>query len=204
MADSLHKNPFGDNPWPSEEYRRQREAREDEARGKLGEALLSGDPEAMPTTARTERARKGKAARALGHRLSNKAVEYYESLGFMAFRVDYTITTKYGAAQSMDMIGIGDVLAVGHGRTVLVQSTTKEDRTAHERKLVENAKLIARVNETVYCLALNWLNHGGEIHIAMFDKLPNGRWDIEVFEVTREWLTQRYESLSAKRAKRVA
>lgn len=162
--------------------------------------LLEPNPEREAETVTTKRRKKGKAARALGHRLSNKVIEHYEAQGYMAFRVDYTQAIYGGALQTMDLLGIGDVLAIGHGRTVLVQSTVAESRTAHERKLCDDVRSLPRFGKSPYKLAHEWLAAGGEIELVSFAKDARGHWVPTTFTVTAPWLTERFEKLKARRA----
>ncbi len=157
----------------------------------------SGKPEAQDTP---KKRKSGKAARALGHRLSNKVIEHYEAQGYMAFRVDYTQAIYGGALQTMDMLGIGDVLTIGHGRTILVQSTVAESRTAHERKLCDDVRSLPRFGKSPYKLAHEWLAAGGEIELVSFEKDARGHWVPTVFGVTASWLTERLDKLKARRA----
>lgn len=162
---------------------------------------IGNDPERLANSKYMERAKKGRASRALGHRLSNKVIEYYEELGYMAFRVDYTITKYGGAMQSMDMLGIGDVFAIREGQAILIQSTTEEKRTDHERKLCEDSKLLPRINKTVYQCACEWLEKGGQIELMTFVKEPRTGWGPKRFRITREWLDERKAKLDARRQK---
>jgi len=172
----------------------------DLARERAEKALMAGDPER--TGKFSERSRKGKASKDLGNRLTHKVIEFYQGQGFMACRVDYGAIVYGGGVRSLDLLGVGDVLAIGHRRTILVQCTVEAKRTEHERKLCadEHKDRIPRILRTPYDLALDWLAHGGEIQMVAYEKDERGHWQPSVFDVTREWLIARHDKLKARRA----
>lgn len=172
------------------------------------ERLMSGSSPALTVAAAkdnvepatvSDRSKKAKATRRLGHNLANKAVDHYQEQGYMAFRVDYTTAVRGGALMTTDLLGFGDVMAIRGGECVLVQSTTKDQAAAHERKLCEDQKRLPRICQTAYVCAMNWLASGGRIHMALFEKDERGRWACEVREVTAEWLMLRKAKLDARR-----
>lgn len=165
------------------------------------ERLVEGDPERNPG-ARSERSRKAKASRRLGHDLANRAVAVFEGLGYMAFRCDSTTVVAGGALMTVDMLGFGDVLAIKDGRSVLVQSCVVEGLRAHERKLVDRERRVPRIGESPYECALAWLRHGGGIVICAFEKDARGWWESTLHIITEEALVARAEGLDARRSKR--
>lgn len=162
---------------------------------------VGNDPEKMRDGKYAGRAKKAKATRTLGHTLSNKAVDYYKGLGYMAFRVDYTGYGANGSTRANDLLGIADVLAFKHGDAVLIQSTVETKRNEHERKLCDNEKVIPRVQKTPYQCAIEWMEKGGRIVMFAFEKNDRGHWAPNIFEVTREWLDERKAKLDARRQK---
>lgn len=167
--------------------------------GKLAEKIAKAkDPVADEVKAKRKAA--GKAARALGKVLEAKTIEHYQSQGYMAFSVGYTTHNPVsGASYAKDLLGVADAMAVmesvpgGYPQIILIQSTTEDRRTAHELKLIDPKNLDVRTGKSAYQNLLDWLDHGGEFDMVLWEKKMN-RWQPRVVAINKAWLIERHEA----------
>lgn len=162
------------------------------------------DPETMGGGIQIGKQKQGKSARAKGHDLSNRSVKFLQDQGYLAVRVDFTIGGGYAPVQAVDMMGFADVMGFkyyesGGVRLKFIQSTTKEQRTAHERKLCDSVRRVPRILRSPYDLACEALTKGAEIDFHLWSK-DGSRWVVEVVPITLEWLQERKAKLDARRA----
>lgn len=160
--------------------------------------VTTEDPERAPQ--RSQRSAKRKASKALGNSLTHKAIAAYQALEYMAFRVDSPVVGYGGAIHTEDLLGIADIMAVGHGRVILVQCTVSDQRTAHERKFCEDTKPLRRTQKTAYQNLMEWFEHGGELEMILFQKDAKGHWQPSVIGYTKEWVMERKVKLDTRRA----
>jgi hypothetical protein len=70
-----------------------------------------------------------------------------------------------------DLFGIIDILAIGNGHTLAVQTTSKGNMAARIRKIEESEHLPEIIRS------------GWRLHVHGWAKDKSGRWQVKVFEV---------------------
>lgn len=123
---------------------------------------------------RTKNRRSTKNLEAL---LMNKAKEYGEMRGYFAFRVDRTVTDRFGRVFTKDLLGFMDQLWIKQPwETVViaVQVTTEADVRAHENKIFDPTAVVDKEIGAAVKNVERFLNAGGKLLILGFEQ-PKGK-----------------------------
>ena len=157
---------------------------------------------------RSERARKGKANKAIGRLLHKKTIELYQAKGYFAFSVDSTSAARGGAVYSSDLLGVADIMAVRGcevdnwntlPEVLLIQSTTADRRTFHELKYVKPDNIDKRTQRSAYDNLIDWFSRGGEFVLVCWAKDGSGRWQPTIHELDAAWLKNRRLAYEARK-----
>ncbi len=116
--------------------------------------------------------------------LTKRTMDMLEKAGWKCWLVETWQSNNQGRRWKLDLLGIGDILAITPKyKTVLVQVTTKDDVQAHLRKLwhPETSTSFGSTRNN----ALTWLAAGNGILIISWEKVK-GRYEHESLVVTAE------------------
>ena len=116
--------------------------------------------------------------------LTNRTIDMLEKAGWQCWRVETWQSNNQGRRWKLDLLGIGDILAITPKyETVLVQVTTRADVQGHLRKMwhpeTSTSFGLTRNN------ALTWIAAGNKIIIISWEKVK-GRYVDETLVVTAE------------------
>ena len=138
-----------------------------------------GDPE---KTGKFIGSTKRKKSTDAGH--TKRTMDMLEKAGWKCWRVETWQSNNQGRRWKLDLLGIGDIMAITpKGKTVLVQVTTMDDVQGHLRKLwhpeTSTSFGLTRNN------AFTWLAAGNGILIISWE-MSKGRYVHETLVVTAE------------------
>lgn len=120
--------------------------------------------------------------------LTKRTMDMLEKAGWKCWRVETWQSNNQGRRWKLDLLGIGDILALTpKHETVFVQVTTKDDVQNHLRKLwhPETSTSFGSTRNN----ALAWLAAGNKILIISWEKVK-GRFEPETLVVTKESATE--------------
>lgn len=100
---------------------------------------------------------------------TQRSLQFLRDAGYQAWVVEY-----YNAfsRKRVDLFGCFDILAVGHGKTLAVQTTSASNVSARVKK-IGDSEYVDKLREA-----------GWELMVHGWDKGPNGRWRVREVDVS--------------------
>lgn len=100
---------------------------------------------------------------------TQRSLALVKERGFQPWIVEYWNSFS---RKRVDLFGIFDILAVGNGETLAVQTTSRGNISARVRKIADS-EYIAGCRES-----------GWRVEVHGWDKGPNGRWRVKVVDIS--------------------
>ena len=98
---------------------------------------------------------------------TQRSLKYLRELGYQVWIVEHW---NHYARKRQDLFGCIDLLAIGNGETLAVQTTSRGNVAARQKKIVENEYYPEMVRS------------GWKVHVHGWGKLKDG-WQVKIVEL---------------------